>query len=331
MLQKFKRKCAYCGSRAHTIDKCNLDTEMIDYTMAMSNELPDFSRFSTRMLKRMAVHYGYMSSMPRKAHVECLTQAWNLLQVERTQLVEENAHQVAASNEKKLEEDCPICFIAIGDNNTATTRCGHRFCLECMVTHARKSNECPLCRGNITASREVIGPSQLPTPIHRRYMDMSTDFANRMDAYVSSQDTLIDDIQRDLDQWSAQPDDIDILRQETQPEDIDILRQETQPEEILTDEEPSIIMGNVQTLQEVSGLVVYSNYNDETIQFYESNISPSRVHWESTYSSHESAPVIHPPTPRMHQQSALYQAMDIETENTENPPFSYQTPERYLA
>jgi len=260
-----------------------------------------------------------MSSMPRKAHVECLTQAWNLLQVERTQLVEENAHQVAASNEKKLEEDCPVCFIAIGDNNTATTRCGHRFCLECMVTHARKSNECPLCRGNITASREVIGPSQLPTPIHRRYMDMSTDFANRMDAYVSSQDTLIDDIQRDLDRWSAQPDDIDILRQETQPEDI------------LTDEEPSIIMGNVQTLQEVSGLVVYSNYNDETIQFYESNISPSRVHWESTYSSHESAPVIHPPTPRMHQQSALYQAMDIETENTENPPFSYQTPERYLA
>jgi len=319
MLQKFKRKCAYCGSRAHTIDKCNLDTEMIDYTMAMSNELPDFSRFSTRMLKRMAVHYGYMSSMPRKAHVECLTQASNLLQVERTQLVEENAHQVAASNEKKLEEDCPVCFIAIGDNNTATTRCGHRFCLECMVTHARKSNECPLCRGNITASREVIGPSQLPTPIHRRYMDMSTDFANRMDAYVSSQDTLIDDIQRDLDRWSAQPDDIDILRQETQPEDI------------LTDEEPSIIMGNVQTLQEVSGLVVYSNYNDETIQFYESNISPSRVHWESTYSSHESAPVIHPPTPRMHQQSALYQAMDIETENTENPPFSYQTPERYLA
>ena len=319
MLQKFKRKCAYCGSRAHTIDKCKFDTEMIDYTMAMSNELPDFSRFSTRMLKRMAVHYGYMSSMPRKAHVECLTQAWNLLQVERAQLVEENAHQVAASNEKKLEEDCPICFIAIGDNNSATTRCGHRFCLECMVTHARKSNECPLCRGNITAAREVIGPSQLPTPIHRRYMDMSTDFATRMDAYVSSQDTLIDDIQRDLDRWSAQPDDIDILRQETQPEDI------------LTDEEPSIIMGNVQTLQEVSGLVVYSNYNDETIQFYESNISPSRVHWESTYSSHESAPVIHPPTPRMHQQSALYQAMDIETENTEHPPLSYQTPERYLA
>lgn len=331
MLQKFKRKCAYCGSRAHTIDKCKFDTEMIDHTMAMSNELPDFSKFSTRMLKRMAVHYGYMSSMPRKAHVECLTQAWNVLQVERDQIVEETAHQVAASNEKKLEDDCPICFMAIGDNNAATTSCGHRFCLECLVTHARKSNDCPLCRGNIAAPREVVGPSRLPTPIHRRYMDMSSDFASRMDAYVSSQDTLIDDIQHDLDRWSAQPDDIDILRQETQPQDIDILRQETQPDDILTDEEPSIIMGNVQTLQEVSGLVVYSNYNDDTIQFYESNISPSHVHWESTYSGHENAPIIHPPTPRMHEQSALYHAMDIETENTENTHYSYQTPERYLA
>ena len=52
-------------------------------------------------------------------------------------------------------ESCPICMETIGERNCATTACGHKFCLECMVTHCQTKNQCPICRGEIAGASDT--------------------------------------------------------------------------------------------------------------------------------------------------------------------------------
>jgi hypothetical protein len=44
-------------------------------------------------------------------------------------------------------EECCICYDEIdGKKNKAVTKCGHLFCLTCLLTQFQNKNECPLCR-----------------------------------------------------------------------------------------------------------------------------------------------------------------------------------------
>lgn len=44
-------------------------------------------------------------------------------------------------------EECCICYEEIdGKKNKAVTKCGHLFCLTCLLTQFQTKNECPLCR-----------------------------------------------------------------------------------------------------------------------------------------------------------------------------------------
>tara|TARA_Y100000813_G_C24158692_1_gene351034 strand:- start:1337 stop:1777 length:441 start_codon:yes stop_codon:yes gene_type:complete len=48
-------------------------------------------------------------------------------------------------------EDCPICMEKLtADKNICITRCGHKFCSECLIRSARSKNSCPLCRQALT-------------------------------------------------------------------------------------------------------------------------------------------------------------------------------------
>jgi hypothetical protein len=44
------------------------------------------------------------------------------------------------------EHDCSICTMA---RSNIKTRCGHLFCMSCMMEWTRRSEDCPLCRGNL--------------------------------------------------------------------------------------------------------------------------------------------------------------------------------------
>ena len=49
------------------------------------------------------------------------------------------------------QEDCPICMNSLsGEKNFCVTRCGHKFCSECIIRAARTNNDCPLCRQKLT-------------------------------------------------------------------------------------------------------------------------------------------------------------------------------------
>ena len=57
-------------------------------------------------------------------------------------------------------EDCPICMEKLtSDKNICITKCGHKFCSECLIRAARNNNDCPLCRQKLT-NHEVEPPSQ---------------------------------------------------------------------------------------------------------------------------------------------------------------------------
>jgi hypothetical protein len=61
-------------------------------------------------------------------------------------------------NTDLIEQDfsqnvCTICLGAIGDNNKAITKCGHSFCLSCLLESLEKKNACPLCRETLETKR----------------------------------------------------------------------------------------------------------------------------------------------------------------------------------
>ena len=43
--------------------------------------------------------------------------------------------------------ECPVCMDAIPAASTATTQCGHKFCVGCLNTWRQTHASCPLCRG----------------------------------------------------------------------------------------------------------------------------------------------------------------------------------------
>ena len=60
-------------------------------------------------------------------------------------------------------EDCPICFHPIGGKDFVITKCGHTFCMKCIIIHLRNSTKCPMCQSNIIHSPI----STIPVPIIR--------------------------------------------------------------------------------------------------------------------------------------------------------------------
>lgn len=227
MNERRRRCCGYCGARTHTINNCTHDSEMINCFMTTTNGLPNFDYLSTRMIKRMATHYGYPSIMSRKQQTECLKQTWvGLYQQRNTEI--EAVPIVDSDDETVSKNECPICYEVLEDKNVTVTNCNHKFCTECLITHARKSNDCPLCRSNLTREpkREQTPllpniPSTPHTPPHEPMMhvimgryevdmertesfDFSQDFQSQMNPILVPERTLID---------------TEMLNQETQPEE----------------------------------------------------------------------------------------------------------------
>ena len=51
---------------------------------------------------------------------------------------------------KKINiKECPICYDTLSNVNVCTTKCGHSFCMDCMVKHLKNKSNCPMCRNYI--------------------------------------------------------------------------------------------------------------------------------------------------------------------------------------
>jgi hypothetical protein len=49
-----------------------------------------------------------------------------------------------------IKKECIICYEDVGgENGEVTTRCGHKYCTTCFITHMRQKNKCAYCRMEI--------------------------------------------------------------------------------------------------------------------------------------------------------------------------------------
>ena len=77
----------------------------------------------------------------------------------------------------------------IGERNRATTSCGHKFCLECILTLSQTDNKCPICR------EEIAGASD--TDWKERH-DQVMEHANVVEERVHSQHWHIQQLHRQM-------------------------------------------------------------------------------------------------------------------------------------
>lgn len=67
--------------------------------------------------------------------------------------------------------DCPICYEVIGDNNTTTTSCGHKFHTSCLIRSIMSVNKlCPCCRNLLAETPAVVPELVVPQYIQHRVM-----------------------------------------------------------------------------------------------------------------------------------------------------------------
>jgi len=73
--------------------------------------------------------------------------------------------RVSTKNPKKSDtttvieaETCPICMETLEKTNYASTKCGHQFCLDCLIRHVGNKANCPICRA------DVGNPVPVPVP-----------------------------------------------------------------------------------------------------------------------------------------------------------------------
>jgi len=67
----------------------------------------------------------------------------------------------SSSAEKYMNDTCPICFEHLSASPIVTTKCKHTFHENCLVgwCSAQRANKtCPVCRGDIKATCDAIGP-----------------------------------------------------------------------------------------------------------------------------------------------------------------------------
>ena len=157
-------KCTYCESTEHNIKNCPNDSDLYNSLVVKADKLPKFESMTHKVLKKLAALSGNKTSLPKVQLIIVLTKAWEKLNAEKKNLEEETS--------------CPICFLDFTHKNVCVTKCGHKFCLECILTHHKRKNDCPLCRAELCKEIKKVRPKSAPrssastietVPIIRQY------------------------------------------------------------------------------------------------------------------------------------------------------------------
>ena len=70
------------------------------------------------------------------------------------------------------KDSCPICLKIIGEDS-CKTKCGHKFCTGCLLKAVQRNGSCPLCRGKLIETDEVVEDQEVDEIFsHERMMSM---------------------------------------------------------------------------------------------------------------------------------------------------------------
>lgn len=79
---------------------------------------------------------------------------------------------VMSDSNVNVDNECPICMDKLEETNISVTKCGHSFCLQCIIKHSKSGdNRCPLCRANITEDEPQVPNNQDQDDVDYRLMD----------------------------------------------------------------------------------------------------------------------------------------------------------------
>ena len=143
-------KCSYCEQTGHIITDCPFD-KCIDKVLD-SIEEPEFNNLTLKTLKRIASLRGIKVSLSKIQYVLMFKKIWLTKKKEREEEKHKLKETIDSLNriENNNQEDCPVCMEPIGKINSCVSKCGHKFCLECLLKSYRKKNNCPMCRKSLT-------------------------------------------------------------------------------------------------------------------------------------------------------------------------------------
>ena len=57
--------------------------------------------------------------------------------------------------ESIFKHECPVCFELTELDGGIITKCGHLYCIECLMELLQEKPECPLCRGHY-ARKDIL-------------------------------------------------------------------------------------------------------------------------------------------------------------------------------
>jgi len=144
-------KCSYCEQNGHMITECPYD-KCIDKILESSEE-PEFNSLTLKTLKRIASLRGIKVSLSKIQYVLMFKRIWLTNKKEKEEQREKMKNTIESLNRINNSEntECPVCMESIGKINNCVSKCGHRFCLECLLKSYKKKNSCPLCRQSLTS------------------------------------------------------------------------------------------------------------------------------------------------------------------------------------
>ena len=118
-------------------DSMNTRYHYIDYEKEPEN------KNNISMIQSITEPYYYSDHVKDIIHMEHC--------IHKCDTVTENIQNIIQyEQEKENENECPICFDELGENNYVKTKCNHKTCVSCFVANIklnnRTANLCPLCR-----------------------------------------------------------------------------------------------------------------------------------------------------------------------------------------
>ena len=147
-------KCSYCESEKHNISSCKEDTELVELIMNHTHQ-PKFSSMNEKLLRRLSAQHKIKTTMPKMRLIIHLTRKWQEINTR---------NKLFISN----ESECAICFETLETTNSCITKCGHKYCLTCILQYyenrtSKNSVDCPMCRTTIYKDKTDIIQSQQNT------------------------------------------------------------------------------------------------------------------------------------------------------------------------
>ena len=79
--------------------------------------------------------------------------------------------------------ECAICYEAIGDRDSATTSCGHKFHFSCMTKAMQRNSTCPMCRNSLVEPL-VVYEEELDLDDHQQLENQEQMYEHNMRTQV---------------------------------------------------------------------------------------------------------------------------------------------------